>query len=212
MKNGTTKFWIIVITVVGFTFVMCGNSTNGDPTSSGLPTPGSPPELPLTPSTYTVVFNGNGTGTMPSQNFTHGISHNLPNNGFTYSNYTFDGWAKSPNGPVEYSVGQTVTNLAAVGQTITLYAIWWDITLTLDPEEKGYFKYREVIYDSLTTAKVRSGGTLYFYSTTNDIVSAQSGWIGVGSPPGQTYAYRFDSLDTNDDGKTFKPDNAVASW
>lgn len=44
-------------------------------------------------NTYTVVFNSNGgTGTMPNQTFTYGVSQKLNKNTFTKSGSTFAGW------------------------------------------------------------------------------------------------------------------------
>ena len=39
------------------------------------------------------------------------------------------------------------------------------ITLTLNPEGKGYFKYREESYDTVGEYEVKPGVSLYYYST-----------------------------------------------
>ena len=70
---------------------------------------------------WTVTFHANGgSGTMPSQTFTAGVSQNLTTNAFTYTGYTFKGWSLSSSGGVVYADGQSVSIMSAV----TLYAVW----------------------------------------------------------------------------------------
>jgi uncharacterized repeat protein (TIGR02543 family) len=75
---------------------------------------------------YTVVFNGNGNtgGCMGNQVHTVGQSLALTANGFTRTNHTFLGWATSAGGAVVYTNQQQVTNLAAAGGTVALWAVW----------------------------------------------------------------------------------------
>ena len=77
-------------------------------------------------NTYTVVYNASGgEGTMNNQVFGVGQAQALRANAFTRSYYTFQGWATAANrSTVAYTNGQSVSNLAAVGETITLYAVW----------------------------------------------------------------------------------------
>ena len=77
-------------------------------------------------NTYTVTFNANGgTGNaMSPQTFTVGVAQNLSHCTFTRNDYTFDGWATTQGGNVAYTDGQSVSNLASAGGTITLYAHW----------------------------------------------------------------------------------------
>lgn len=78
----------------------------------------------FTPNSYTVKFNANtGSGSMSNQGFTYDAAQNLTANSFTKTGYTFAGWAKSKDGDVAYSDGQSVENLAASGE-VTLYAKW----------------------------------------------------------------------------------------
>jgi uncharacterized repeat protein (TIGR02543 family) len=82
-----------------------------------------------TPHTYTVVFNRNGaTGTMADQAISRDVATALTANGFTYTGRTFLGWATSQSraneGTVAYTNRQSVTNLAAAGGSITLWAVW----------------------------------------------------------------------------------------
>ncbi len=77
------------------------------------------------------IFNGttlSGTGTMQDQVFYEGVSANLNSVGFTPpSGYYFAGWNTKQDGTgTSYTNEQQVTDLAAVGSTITLYAQWTD--------------------------------------------------------------------------------------
>jgi uncharacterized repeat protein (TIGR02543 family) len=78
------------------------------------------------PITYTVRYDANGgIGTMANQTFTYGVSQSLRSNTFTNDSYIFEGWARSEEGPVEYTNGQSVSNLATTqGAVVTLYAKW----------------------------------------------------------------------------------------
>lgn len=77
-------------------------------------------------NTYTIVFNANtGSGSMSNQSMTYDTAANLTANAFTKDKYTFEGWATTAGGSVEYADGQSVKNLtAADGATINLYAVW----------------------------------------------------------------------------------------
>ena len=77
-------------------------------------------------NTYTVAYNANGgSGTVAGQNFTYDTAQNLRGNSFSRTGYTFAGWSTSPDGAVEYTAGQSASNLtAAANGTVTLYAVW----------------------------------------------------------------------------------------
>ncbi len=83
-------------------------------------------------NTYTVRYSdGNfidASGSMADQTFTVDVAQNLSPCGFTRSfggkDYAFAGWATTEGGSAVYSDGQKVTNIAAAGETITLYATW----------------------------------------------------------------------------------------
>ena len=79
-----------------------------------------------TPVTYYVYFNSNGgSGSMSSQAFTYTVAQNLSANAFTRTGYNFAGWSTSPNGPVVYANGASVSNLANTsGARVDLYAVW----------------------------------------------------------------------------------------
>lgn len=83
-----------------------------------------------------------GTGSVPSQYISEGITENLTTN--VYGNpvidgmtYYFMGWNTAQDGSgTSYASGQAVTDLAAAGNTISLYAQWNDC-----PSEKVcYYK------------------------------------------------------------------------
>lgn len=81
------------------------------------------------PITYQVVFDKNAeaaTGTTSTlSNCSYGTEYYLSANGFQNVGYTFQGWATSPTGAVQYGDGVKVQNLSQVDdQTITLYAVW----------------------------------------------------------------------------------------
>ena len=89
----------------------------------------------LSSTTYTVHFDGNSdnciaivSGSMDDQTFTVGVPQELTANAFTnnmQSLYSFSGWnTKADGSGVSYSNGQVVTDIAAAGETITLYAQW----------------------------------------------------------------------------------------
>ena len=77
---------------------------------------------------YKVHFDKNAsdaTGTIADQTFTVGQSQTLTANGFHRTGYAFSGWnTKADGSGTAYSDGQTVKDIAAAGQTITLYAQW----------------------------------------------------------------------------------------
>ena len=80
------------------------------------------------PETYTVKFDANGgNGTMPDQTIRVDDSVNLTANTFDREPRMFDGWnTKADGSGTSYSDKQSVTNLAASGGSITLFAQWAD--------------------------------------------------------------------------------------
>jgi uncharacterized repeat protein (TIGR02543 family) len=87
------------------------------------------------PISYMVRYdknNDDATGDMPGSIHFYDIRSNLSPNTFTLTEYAFDGWATSPEGPKVYSNGQSVTNLASTqGAIVTLYAKWVDSFFTV---------------------------------------------------------------------------------
>ena len=72
--------------------------------------------------TYTVAFNANGgTGTMTSDNVTHGSNYTIKANTFTREEFIFAGWSTAATGGTNYAAGAQITNVTA---NITLFARW----------------------------------------------------------------------------------------
>ena len=96
-------------------------------------------------NTYTVHFDGNGStgGSTADQGFTYGTPQNLRSNGFTRTGHKFIGWATSADranaGTVDYTDGQSVTNLTATPNgEFNLYAVWQEmVTFTINPYTNG---------------------------------------------------------------------------
>lgn len=78
-----------------------------------------------TTNTYTVTFNGNGndSGSTAVKTCTYGENCTLTANGFVKDGLNFNGWSKTVDGPLAYTDGATVKNLAVSGN-INLYARW----------------------------------------------------------------------------------------
>lgn len=78
-----------------------------------------------TQEVYFIAYNSNGgVGQMSNQVVNVGSSAPLSLNTFTKEGYEFTGWSETPNGPVIYTNGQTVSDLASAFETKTLYAVW----------------------------------------------------------------------------------------
>ena len=69
-----------------------------------------------------------GTGTMASQSIYEGVATVLDSNTFTApAGYEFVGWNTAQDGSgTMYANGASVTDIATVGESITLYAMWSD--------------------------------------------------------------------------------------
>ncbi|UKK57967.1 InlB B-repeat-containing protein [Prevotella communis] len=98
---------------------------------------------PIAPDSYTVHFNANGgTGTMADQTLTLGGENPLSPCTFTRIGFDFAGWnTKADGSGTSYADGEKVTDIAAAGQTITLYAKWTKIDVPIidpiDPIDPG---------------------------------------------------------------------------
>ena len=77
---------------------------------------------------YTVVFDKNGgSGTMENQTFFIDFNHFLNANDFTRKGYYFSGWNTQADGSgIGYENGESVMNLAGNGESVTLYAQWFN--------------------------------------------------------------------------------------
>lgn len=87
------------------------------------------------PAQCTVTFDKNAddaTGTMADQRLFDDGNTMLSANSFTRPSYNFLGWSTAPNGKVEYTDKQQLTSIPTVtGKTITLYAQWQEIFLSI---------------------------------------------------------------------------------
>ena len=90
------------------------------------------------PNAYKVAFNANGgMGAMALAAATYDQATALPANAFTRLNYTFVGWATSPDAAtVVYGDKASVMNLMTSG-SITLYAVWERDTYTVAFDANG---------------------------------------------------------------------------
>ncbi len=115
--------------------------TMPDPEEMGMEEQGITLYANWKPYRYQVEFNANGgKGTMEPQDFTfedvdflyHYQYHDedtikvpLSKNQYTKDGYTFQGWSKTLNGPVDFKEEEAVANLICEdGATVSLYAVW----------------------------------------------------------------------------------------
>ncbi len=92
------------------------------------------------PITYEVRFDGNGatSGTMDPQLMVYDTSQDLTANDFLRDGYVFAGWSTTPDGSVEYTDQQSVSNLTdEPDAVITLYAVWEPIHYTISFDANG---------------------------------------------------------------------------
>lgn len=82
---------------------------------------------------YYISFNNNGGfGSMAQQTIQVGVATALNRSTFSSTGYLFNGWGNSSTGGRTYTDGQKVTDIAAAGDTKTLYAIWDAIRYTVN--------------------------------------------------------------------------------
>lgn len=121
-------------------------------------------------STYTVKFNANGgQGTISDKSYEIDKSYTLPSaSGLFREDYNFLGWSTSSTATnPTYTDGALVKNLTSAGSTITLYAVWQELSCTII-----YYEY---------------GGTTH--STT--VKAAHSVKLGYGTTPADFNNYTF---------------------
>ena len=127
---------------------------------TGTFTPGTPAIVG-----YSVEYDSNGgTGTMNDQSIVTDVPTALSLNTFTKEEYIFSGWATSPDGPVVYQDGQTVTNIAETGGSVTLYAVWaeapgFDVTLQYNNSPKEQLD-KDIETISTLSGTLREGSSL----------------------------------------------------
>lgn len=85
---------------------------------------------PVITGSYTIHFEPNGgSGSMPDQSVMVDEYTFLDPCSFTRAGYEFAGWAESAGGPVVYTDGNAIYNIAQEDETVTLYAVWERPTL-----------------------------------------------------------------------------------
>lgn len=162
----------------GYNFVGWYNSTGTQQTTSKTitiyPTEDATYYAYYKANTYTVTYNANdeqypgtASGATTSSSHTYGTAKNLTSNGFARAGYIFAGWATTPTGDVEYTNGQSVTNLSSTqGATVTLYAKWTEITLsaTISPSTISANTATPIQFTITTNAPLSSG---YYFEISN---------------------------------------------
>lgn len=142
------------------------------------------------PITYTVNYNGNGatTGSTISSVHVYDTSKTLTANGYrkTYTvtyetnggtsvsdgiaESKFSGWSSSENGVKEYYDEQAVRNLTSTDkETIELYALWENATITLPESTKNEYILEGWYTDSTLKTKAGNAGENYTISTEENI-------------------------------------------
>ena len=106
---------------------------------------------------YIVTFNANGgSGTMAKQ-VTDGDTFIVPECAFTREGYTFKNWAYESKNGVEFSPGDAIVNIQ---KDITLYALWEEELVPIDPENPdipaGYYSQAEGLTGSALQAKLKA--------------------------------------------------------
>ena len=126
-RGSSGSYWTSAAGSNGMSYSTYLASTSYDPSSGyAIDKFRGVPMRCVASTSYTVSFNANGgTGTMNDQSIPVGTTTNLTSNSFTRSGYEFTGWNTKDDGTgTSYTDGQSVTDIASPGRTITLYAQW----------------------------------------------------------------------------------------
>ena len=88
---------------------------------------------PIQWATYTIVYHSNdGNYKTVSTVHRHGDTHDLRRGVFDRVGFTFKGWARERNAPMEFVDGENISRLAArVDDVIDLFAVWAPYTFTV---------------------------------------------------------------------------------
>ena len=133
---------------------------------------------------YTVTFDANlGSGNMAQQSYEPNTDYQLPANSFYCFAKKFVGWNTAADGKgTSYADGATVSNLANVGENVTLYAQWKDdLSGTLT---NGQMEVTMHGNESLTILDLPAGTQYQVYEETPSgwVLVKQSGESGVIEP------------------------------
>ena len=133
---------------------------------------------------YTVTFDANGgSGAMAQQSYEPNTDYQLPANSFYCFAKKFVGWNTAADGKgTSYADGATVSNLANVGENVTLYAQWEDdLSGRLT---NGQMEVTMHGNESLTIPNLPAGTQYQVYEQTPSgwVLVKQSGESGVIEP------------------------------
>lgn len=188
----------------------------------------------ITAKTYTIKYNSNGgSGSMSNTTCTVGSSCTLSTNTFTRTNYVFDGWALSPDGPAVYTSTYASGALATAGNTVNLYAVWSnglsDVILANNSESYissytyyldgagNYFQTRNTYTSSVsfTSSTTYYFGTSFTFNKSTGVYSLSgtkkaSTWSGMSSTY-STYPYTCKSTSSTGTCTTLYRMNSYSS-
>ena len=159
-----------------------------------------------TPITYTVRFNKNhddASGTMNDQSFTYGTDQALTANAFTApTGYLFAGWSTTTDGAVEYTDGQSVSNLATEQDAVVnLYAIWgyaYTISYDLAGGNADNPTYYSELSDAITLVNpTRNGYTFTGWTGTDLDEPTMTVTIPAGSTGNRSYTATWSPIAYN---------------
>ena len=129
-------------------------------------------EAPTPTQVFTVKYDANGgVGTMKDQKITVNEPTKLSATVMTREGYSFLGWSQDKNATMpSYKDCETVSNMTAGGQSVTLYAIWESIysKTVKAPVLKAGLVYDGTQQDLLTRGDAFGGTLLYGVSSTED--------------------------------------------
>ena len=156
------------------------------------------------PRTYTVKFNSNGAnGLVEDMKVKYGDTFTMPTASKLYLfNKEFVEWNTNPDGTgTSYKVGQSYSNLANAGETVTLYAIFKDKDNSVDIKNgEGEFTLRA--NESVTFDNLPSGLEYEIYEETDEgwqLVEAKNdkGIIKSNEEITSTFTNKYDPKSTN---------------
>ena len=156
------------------------------------------------PTSYTVKFNSNGAnGLVNDMKVKYGDTFTMPDASKLYMfNKEFVEWNTSPDGTgTSYKVGQSHSNLANVGETVTLYAIFKDKDNSVEIKNgEGEFTLRA--NESVTFDNLPSGLEYEIYEETDkgwQLVEAKNdkGIIKPNEEITSTFTNKYDPKSTN---------------
>lgn len=156
------------------------------------------------PTSYTIKFNSNGAnGLVDDMKVKYGDTFTMPTASNLYLfNKEFVEWNTNPNGiGTSYKAGQSYSNLANVGETVTLYAIFKDKDNSVDIKNgEGEFTLRA--NESVTFDNLPSGLEYEIYEETDEgwqLVEAKNdkGVIKPNEEITSTFTNRYDPKSTN---------------